>query len=95
MEHELAYPLIGSQPIQHDYTDVYDAVAFFAGTPDGKGAHDAMAEKISNHSVEFAQKNWRWEDMQAYMFRLLLEYARLSSRDREKMTYKMSGRTAL
>ncbi|KAG8986612.1 F-actin-capping protein subunit alpha, partial [Tulasnella sp. 427] len=78
-------------PLQHDYSDLYDTMAFFAGTPDGQGAHDAMAEQVSNHAVEFARKNWRWEDMQAYMFRLLLEYARLSSLDREKMTYRMSA----
>lgn len=100
---------VSIQPIQHDYSDLYNTVAFFAGSPDGTGGHDDLAEKIANRGVEFAAKHWRWEDMQAYvglrflpvsnvlhtkngcrqMFRLLLEYARASSFDREKMTYKM------
>lgn len=82
-------------PVQHDYSDVYDIMMFFAGAPDGSGEHDAMAERISRHAVEFTARYWRWEDMQAYMFRLLLEYARAGSLDREKMTYRPGSKTAL
>ncbi|KAG8925428.1 F-actin-capping protein subunit alpha [Tulasnella sp. 408] len=84
------YVITGSvQPIQMDYSDVYNTMAFFAGSPDGSSpGHDKLAEKISQNSVRFVQENWRWEDMQAYMFRLLLEYARLASDDRDAMNYK-------
>lgn len=76
-------------PIQMDYSGLYNTMTFFAGSPDGSSpGHDKLAEKISQNSVRFVKENWRWEDMQAYMFRLLLEYARLAADDRDAMTYK-------
>ena len=32
-------------PIKVDYSDMYDVLAFFIGTPDGQGGHDSLAEK--------------------------------------------------
>ncbi|KAF8582177.1 glycosyltransferase family 90 protein [Ramaria rubella] len=79
-------------PIQSDYSDVYNIMAFFLGDPaTGQGGHDEMAEKISLHASDFARKYWRWEDMQAYLYRLVLEYVRLGSEDREAASYKCFG----
>ncbi|KAF8610284.1 hypothetical protein BDV93DRAFT_550119 [Ceratobasidium sp. AG-I] len=73
-------------PIQTDYSDLYDSLAFFMGAPGGPAGHDELAEKIGMHSHEFATQHWRREDMQVYVYRLLLEYARAISEDREAMT---------
>lgn len=62
------------QPIQLDYSEVYSVLAFFIGPPDGESAgRDELAQSIAEQGREFGEKHWRWEDMQAYMFRLLLE----------------------
>ncbi|KAG9022390.1 F-actin-capping protein subunit alpha [Tulasnella sp. JGI-2019a] len=75
-------------PIQHDFSDLYNSVAFFTGTPEGKGAHDKMAERIGANAVDYVRKHWRWQDMEVYVYRLLLEYARVMSSDRDAMTYQ-------
>lgn len=71
-------------------------MVFLAGypttLPDGEmaleGGHEDLAERIAQHALEAGRSLWRWEDMQAYMFRLLLEYARAMSFDRDSMAYK-------
>jgi hypothetical protein len=56
------------QPIQSDYSDVFNVMAFFLGDPEtGVGGHDDIAEKIGRHASEYARKYWRWEDMEAYV----------------------------
>jgi hypothetical protein len=54
-------------PIQIDYSDLYDTLAFFSGTPDGIPGHDKLAEKIGSHGHEFTANHWRVEDMQVYV----------------------------
>lgn len=49
--------------------------------------HDDKAEKIALAGQEWANKVLRTEDMQIYVLRLLLEYARLSDERRDKMGY--------
>lgn len=61
-------------------------MSFFTGPPDapdrggrgagqgGLGGHDDLAREIAGQARVFGQEFWRWEDMQGYMFRLLLEY---------------------
>ncbi|KAG9092621.1 F-actin-capping protein subunit alpha [Ceratobasidium sp. UAMH 11750] len=75
-------------PIQADYSDLYDTLGFFMGVPGANQTpgHDDMAEKIAAHAREFSERYWRWEDMQVYVYRLLLEYARLLAYDRESMS---------
>jgi len=79
-------------PVQSNFTDVYNIMSFFLGDPEnqGHGGHDNLAEKISEHAAEFARKYWRWQDMQAYVYRLALEYARLLSRDRNEASFSMA-----
>ena len=64
------------QPIQQDYSDVYNVMAFFAGPPvaDSHGLHidtsrgnNDLARKIGENAERFVQTMWRWEDMQVYV----------------------------
>jgi hypothetical protein len=54
-------------PIQTDYSDLYDALAFFSGTPDGLPGHDDLAQKIGAQAHTFTAEQWRPEDMQVYV----------------------------
>ncbi|KAL4071930.1 glycosyltransferase family 90 protein [Scleroderma yunnanense] len=76
-------PWVHYVPIQISYTDLYDALAFFR-------IHDDLAARIATQGKEWSQKFWRKEDMTAYLYRLLLEYARVASVDRDAMSYKGS-----
>ncbi|KAH7341008.1 hypothetical protein B0J17DRAFT_653701 [Rhizoctonia solani] len=73
-------------PIQVDYSDLYDTLAFFAGTPDGLLGHDHLAEKIGAQAHTFTVEQWRPEDMQVYIYRLLLEYARMVTENTDTMS---------
>ncbi|KZP07098.1 glycosyltransferase family 90 protein [Athelia psychrophila] len=74
-------------PVQMDYSDLHDALAFFRGGLNDENGHDDLAEKIASAGREWARTYWRKEDLTAYMFRLMLEYARLFSLDREAASY--------
>lgn len=54
--------------------------SFFLGDKHSSG-HDELGRQIGLAGKEWAEKHWRMEDMEAYMFRLYLEYARLLYRD--------------
>ncbi|KAG8902063.1 F-actin-capping protein subunit alpha [Tulasnella sp. 403] len=54
-------------PVQHDYSDLYNVMAFFIGSPEGHGGHEDLAEKIGMRAAEFVRHHWRWEDMQIYV----------------------------
>ncbi|KAG8888545.1 F-actin-capping protein subunit alpha [Tulasnella sp. 332] len=54
-------------PIQHDFSDLYNNVAFFTGMPNGRGAHDATAKMIGSNAVQYVRNHWRWEDMEVYV----------------------------
>ncbi|KAH7882833.1 glycosyl transferase family 90-domain-containing protein [Phlebopus sp. FC_14] len=73
-------PWVHYVPIQISYTDLHDVIHFFR-------EHDALAAKIAAAGKDWSRRFWRKEDMAAYLYRLLLEYARVSSLDRESMTY--------
>jgi hypothetical protein len=73
-----AVPWLHYVPLQVDYSDLWDILAFFRGDPEtGKGAHDDLAKEIAQAGREWQEKYYRWEDLQSYQFRLLLEWARL------------------
>lgn len=55
-------------PVRVDYTDLWGIMAFFKGDLDGNGNHDHLAEKIASEGRNWAEQNWRWEDMQACAF---------------------------
>jgi hypothetical protein len=68
-------------PVKVDYTDLYDIMTFFRGTPDGLGSHEELAAKLGAAGKLWARDHWRKQDMAAYMFRLSLEWSRLLHRD--------------
>ncbi|SGY20402.1 BQ5605_C016g08039 [Microbotryum silenes-dioicae] len=78
-------PWVHYVPIKVDYSDLYDALTFFRGAPDGTGAHDELGKKIGLQGKEWARDHWRKQDMAAYMFRLTLEWARIVHRADENV----------
>lgn len=50
-------------------------MSFFTGPPGlaGLRGHDHLAEEIGTYGRDFAIERLRWEDLQSYMFLLLLE----------------------
>jgi hypothetical protein len=56
------------------YAEMYTTLSFFIGAPNSPSTgNDALAQQIGERGRQFALDHWRWEDMQSYMFRLLLE----------------------
>ncbi|KAK4054576.1 Protein O-glucosyltransferase 2 [Microbotryomycetes sp. JL201] len=78
-------PWLHYVPIAPDYSDLWAAMAFFKGDLAGRGAHDAMAKEIAYNGRQWAAEFWRWEDMQVYLYRLLLEYARIMLRSEDNL----------
>lgn len=74
-------------PIKIDYSDLFDLMSFFTGDLDGNDGFDHLAELIAGQGKEWVEKHFRFEDVQAYMWRTYLEYARVSSDDRLMMNY--------
>ncbi|KAM0748929.1 hypothetical protein T439DRAFT_290975 [Meredithblackwellia eburnea MCA 4105] len=64
-------------PMQVDYSDMWDILAFFRGDVEGRGAHDDLAQEIAKAGQDFVRRCYRWQDLEAFQFRLMLEYARL------------------
>ncbi|KAF8550378.1 hypothetical protein OG21DRAFT_1446675 [Imleria badia] len=73
-------PWVHYVPIQTSYEDLYDAVSFFR-------VHDALGKRIARAGRAWSRRYWRRADMTAYMYRLLLEFARVTSLDRAAMDY--------
>ncbi|KAI9847314.1 MAG: hypothetical protein M1837_002901 [Sclerophora amabilis] len=82
-------------PMDNRFQDFYGIMEYFFGYK-GFGeedkdniveGHDAAAKKIALEGQEWANKVLRPEDMQAYVFRLLLEYARISDDNRTHLGY--------
>ncbi|KAL8292384.1 hypothetical protein RQP46_000996 [Phenoliferia psychrophenolica] len=78
---ERIQPWVHYVPVSTDYQDVWSIMTFFRGDLDGQGSHDDIAEKLATEGKVWANEYWRWEDMQAYFFRQILEYARIMNRD--------------
>ena len=53
--------------MQLDYSDLYNIMSFFVGSPDGRPGRDDLAQQIAEQGKRFAEEHWRWEDMQAYV----------------------------
>ncbi|KAI9147550.1 Beta-1,2-xylosyltransferase 1 [Paramyrothecium foliicola] len=71
-------------PMDNRFGDYYGIMDYFLGF-EGHGGHDKAAEKIASDGKEWAEKVLRREDMQIYVLRLLLEYARVVDERRESM----------
>lgn len=92
-------PWVHFVPCKLDFSDLYDIMSFFTGPPDSEDeGNDDLAEKIAAAGRKFTLDHWRWEDMQAYMLRLILEwvghgransrYQRLTGEDRKEWSYE-------
>ncbi|SJL16213.1 uncharacterized protein ARMOST_19732 [Armillaria ostoyae] len=80
-------PWVHYIPIQVDYSDLWDALVFFRGDLKGDNNHEDLARKIASAGRDWSRTFWRKEDMTAYNYRVLLEYARIMSTDRVAMSY--------
>ena len=53
--------------------------------------HDEVAKQLAMQGREWAQRALRREDMEVYMFRLLIEYARIVDDNRDRIGYSGDG----
>ncbi|OAA65371.1 Lipopolysaccharide-modifying protein [Niveomyces insectorum RCEF 264] len=70
-------------PMDNRFVDWFGIMEYFLGYGEATPGHDAAAAKIAAEGKEWAEKVLRWEDMQIYVLRLLLEYARVADENRE------------
>ncbi|GAM83857.1 hypothetical protein ANO11243_018470 [Dothideomycetidae sp. 11243] len=70
-----------------EYFAGYNATEFDADESLHREAHDEEAETIALQGMEWHNRHLRIEDMTVYMYRLVLEYARICDDNRERMGY--------
>lgn len=70
-------------PMDNRFIDWFGILEYFLGYEDAVPGHDAVAEKIAMEGKEWAERVLRKEDMQVYVLRLLLEYARVMDERRD------------
>lgn len=87
---ERIMPWVHYVPVKMDLTDLYDIMVFFRGESSISTRHDEPAKKIGLAGKDWSNAYWRREDQTAYMFRLLLEWARILSPDRDCMAFAFS-----
>ncbi|KAF3073258.1 Beta-1,2-xylosyltransferase 1 [Trichoderma lentiforme] len=63
---------------------------FSGGANDKDGEGPEIAKKIAEQGREWSQKALRKEDMQIYMFRLLLEWGRITHDERERLGFSIT-----
>lgn len=78
-------------PIQVDYSDLHNVVAFFRGGLRGEGAHDHLAKEIADNGRRWAMEYYRYDDLESWQFRLALEWGRLWALDRGEMNFEGDG----
>ncbi|WVR06467.1 hypothetical protein IAU60_003498 [Kwoniella sp. DSM 27419] len=75
-------------PAKLDFSDLTDIMAFFRGTPKHPElGFDETAAALARNGQCFVQRMFRMEDLQAYMMRLFLEYARITADEGVDMDY--------
>lgn len=76
-------------PSKLDFSDLETIMAFFTGTPAAPAlAFDETARALGHNGRCFVQRMFRYADLQAYMLRLFLEYARVVAPDGADMDYR-------
>jgi hypothetical protein len=94
-------------PVDNRYDDLYALLTYFIGygkpykqhadedqDPNPQvfiAPHDQEAQKLARQGREWANKVLRREDIEVYMFRLLLEYGRLIDDNRDHIGYSRDG----
>ena len=77
-------------PMDNTFDDIYGIMEYFIGNENvGLAGHDDVAEKIATEGKEWTERVLRKEDMQIYVMRLLLEYARLCDDERDVLGWAM------
>ncbi|EAU31810.1 predicted protein [Aspergillus terreus NIH2624] len=73
-------------PMDSTFMDIYGLMEYFLGF-EGDPGHDSIAKKIAMDGKSWAERVLRREDMQIYVYRLLLEYARICDDRRDVLGY--------
>ncbi|KAH8668192.1 hypothetical protein BGZ60DRAFT_505575 [Tricladium varicosporioides] len=85
-------------PLDNRYDEIYSILTYFIGY--GKQGepnepymprHDFEGNKLGRQGSEWAKKVLRKEDIEIYMFRLLIEYARIIDDNRDRIGYSGDG----
>ncbi|KAF2275260.1 uncharacterized protein EI97DRAFT_363582, partial [Westerdykella ornata] len=83
------WPWVHYVPLDNTFVDLYSVMAFFLGSSGGGSregdGHDDMARRIAQEAGQWASKVLRREDMLLYLYRLVLEYARILDDSRERL----------
>ncbi|KAI1347870.1 capsular associated protein [Xylaria sp. FL0043] len=74
-------PWVHFVPFDNTFVDIYAILEYYL---DG---HDGEAYRIAEDGRDWAEKVMRREDMRLYVWRLLLEYARVMDPSREKLAF--------
>ena len=92
-------------PMDNRYDDLWTLLTYFTGY-DGSGpnesadkrnekvlvaSHQAEGKRIADQGREWAKKVLRRDDIEIYMFRLMLEYARVVDDNRDRIGYSGDG----
>ncbi|PHH87565.1 hypothetical protein CDD83_8687 [Cordyceps sp. RAO-2017] len=75
------FPWVHFVPMDNSFMDVYALMDYFLR------GHDAEARKIAADGKSWAEAVLRREDMKLYVWRLLLEYARVVDDDRDRLAF--------
>lgn len=76
-------------PMDNTFVDLYGIMEYLLGNElMGLDGHDSVGRTLALEGKQWAEKVLRKEDMQVYVLRLLLEYARLCDDRREAMGWK-------
>ncbi|KAI4233698.1 MAG: hypothetical protein LQ352_008227 [Teloschistes flavicans] len=92
-------------PMDNRYDDLYTILTYFLGVGDPPGTqpvagpgndafvrrHEEEGKRIAVKGREWAKKVLRREDIEIYMFRLLLEYGRIIDDNRDRIGYSGDG----
>lgn len=94
-------------PVDNRYDDLYSLLTYFNGygvppSPEASPAevaehvfippHQEEAKRLARQGREWANKVLRRDDIEVYMFRLLLEYGRIIDDNRDRIGYSGDGR---
>jgi hypothetical protein len=79
-------------PLDYAYKDLHSILLYYLGVPSSTQiAHDNELQAIAEQSSQWVDEHGTWDHNLAYMYRLLLEWARIMSDDRDEMTYTFIG----
>jgi hypothetical protein len=78
------FPWVHFVPMDNTFIDIYGILDYFMGY-EGHGNHDEMAKRIAQEGKEWMELVGRKADMKIYVWRVLLEWARICDDNREKM----------